>query len=64
MANNEEYLSRISKLLTPDEIQDLVEAIETVAAYRNGYGVITMRIEKQRVKQLEITSTVRPTIGR
>lgn len=55
---------RICDLLTQDELQDLVEALETVKTTRNGFGVVVIKIRKQRIEQLEITSTVRPSLGR
>lgn len=59
-----DYAARIGELLTPDELQDLVECIEKVQATRNGFGTVVIKIRKQRIEQLEITSTVRPSVGR
>ena len=59
-----DYAARISELLTPDELQDLVEALEMVKITRNGFGTVVIKIRKQRIEQLEITSTVRPSVGR
>lgn len=59
-----DYALRLSELLTPDELQDLVEALEAVNFTRNGFGSVLIIIKRQRIEQLEITSTVRPSLGR
>ncbi len=59
-----DYAARMAELLTPDEIRDLVEALETVKTTRNGFGVVVIKIRKQRIEQLEITSSIRPAKGR
>lgn len=58
-----ELLERMSHSLTIDEIRDLVDAIETVINYRNGFGQITINFERQRVNQIAITSTVKPGVS-
>jgi len=60
---NEEFYRRLSAVLTPLEMRDLVEAIESVITKRNGYGKIAVEIERRRLIQIAVTSTVKPGVS-
>lgn len=54
---------RLSNILTPTEVEELVEAFEAIIKYRNGYGHIAVVIERKHVIQIGITSTVKPGVS-
>ncbi len=55
-------LDKLQDLLTSEELSELVQAIETVKNFRNGFGIVKISFEQRRIKQVAMTSTIKPGI--
>lgn len=50
----------IWELLDAKELQELETALDLIINQQKGFGLIILRIEKRRLKQLDTTYTIRP----
>lgn len=64
MAESENYgnrlISRLQELFTSYELEEIVQAAETIINSRNGYGTVEFEFRKRRMVQISITSTIKP----
>ncbi len=56
-----ESLQRLAELLTPEELADLVHAMDGIMD-RSGYGEIRLEIKRRRIDRIAVTETLKPGV--
>lgn len=54
-------MDRLLEILTTNEFNCLVDALETVINNQNGYGTIEIDVRQKRIYILGIKSTIKPS---